>query len=223
MLAAGVTAPAQTGGGGVSLTGVLIDPSEAPTPGVLLRLTARGFRVERLSGEGGEFRVDGLPPGEYLLEAFAPGFDPVAQRVRIGARSPQPLLLRLKLAALREELSVFGDDRSIAAAPASNADTLSVERPMLDRLPFLDLDYVGALSRFLDPGNPGDAEPSKVVDGMEMRHTGVSASAIQEIRINNNPYTAEFPRWSRRRIEVTTKTSADAFHGTLNSCCGTTG
>jgi hypothetical protein len=216
MLAAVVSAPAQTGGGGVSLTGKLIDPSDAPTPGVLVRLGASGFRAERLTGEAGDFRFDGLPPGDYLLEALAPGFDPVAQRVRIGSRSPQPLLIRLKLAALREELSVFGDDRSIAAAPASNADTLSVERPMLDRLPFLDLDYVGALSRFLDPGAPGEAEPSKVVDGMEMRNTGVTASAIQEIRINNNPYTAEFPRWSRRRIEVTTKTSADGFHGTLN-------
>ncbi|MBK5292921.1 MAG: TonB-dependent receptor, partial [Acidobacteriia bacterium] len=45
---------------------------------------------------------------------------------------------------------------------------------------------------------------------------GVTASAIQEIRINNNPYTAEFPRWSRRRIEVITKSSTDAFHGTFN-------
>jgi len=215
MLVAVVASPAQSGGG-VSLTGKVLDPSEAPTPGVLLRLEARGFRSERLSGEGGEFRFDGLPPGDYLLEAFAPGFDPVARPVRIGVRSPQPLLIRLSLAALREELSVFGDDRSIAAAPAANADTLSVERPMLDRLPFLDLDYVGALSRFLDPGNSGDAEPSQVVDGMAMRNTGVSASAIQEIRINNNPYTAEFPRWSRRRIEVTTKSSADAFHGTVN-------
>ena len=51
---------------------------------------------------------------------------------------------------------------------------------------------------------------------MEMRNVGVTASAIQEIRINNNPYTAEFPRWSRRRIEVITKSATDRYHGTLN-------
>jgi hypothetical protein len=51
---------------------------------------------------------------------------------------------------------------------------------------------------------------------MESRNVGVTASAIQEIRINNNPYTVEYPRWSRRRIEVITKSSADSHHGTFN-------
>jgi hypothetical protein len=51
---------------------------------------------------------------------------------------------------------------------------------------------------------------------MESRNVGVTASAIQEIRINNNPYTVEYPRWSRRRIEVITKSATDAYHGTLH-------
>jgi hypothetical protein len=51
---------------------------------------------------------------------------------------------------------------------------------------------------------------------MESRNVGVTPSAIQEIRINQNPYTAEYPRWSRRRLEVITKTAADRYHGTLN-------
>jgi hypothetical protein len=63
--------------------------------------------------------------------------------------------------------------------------------------------------------NP-DSGVSLVVDGMEARNAGVTASAIQEIKINQNPYTAEYPRWSRRRIEVITKTASDRYHGTFN-------
>lgn len=86
---------------------------------------------------------------------------------------------------------------------------------MLDNLPVLDNNYLNALARFLNPGTPGDAGTSLIVDGMEARNIGVTASAVQEIRINNNPYTVEYPRWSRRRIEVITKSSADTYHGTF--------
>jgi outer membrane receptor protein involved in Fe transport len=51
---------------------------------------------------------------------------------------------------------------------------------------------------------------------MEARNVGVTASAVQEIKINQNPFTAEYPRWSRRRIEVITKSATDRYHGTFN-------
>jgi hypothetical protein len=137
-------------------------------------------------------------------------------RIRVGVRAAQPLRVRLALATLKEELSVGEADSSVSPQADRNADSMSVERTMLDNLPFLDNNYLSALGRFLDPGTPGGSGTTIVVDGMEMRNAGVTASAIQEIRINNNPYTVEYPRWSRRRIEVITKSSADAYHGTLN-------
>ncbi len=44
-----------------------------------------------------------------------------------------------------------------------------------------------------------------IVDGVEANSAGVSASAIQELKINQNPYTAEFSRPGRGRIEIITK------------------
>jgi hypothetical protein len=117
---------------------------------------------------------------------------------------------------MREQIDVPEQDQTVSSQVSNNSDRISVERTMLDNLPFLDNNYLSALGRFLDPGTPGGTGTSIVVDGMEMRNVGVTASAIQEIRINNNPYTVEYPRWSRRRIEVITKSAADACHGTLN-------
>lgn len=68
---------------------------------------------------------------------------------------------------------------------------------MLDNLPVLDNNYIAALSRFLDPSGSGT---TLIIDGMEMRNVGMTASAIQEIRSNNNPTPLNTPRWSRRRL-----------------------
>ena len=55
-----------------------------------------------------------------------------------------------------------------------------------------------------------------VVDGVEANSVGVSASAIKEVKINNDPYSAEFFRPGRGRIEVTTKPGEPEFHGGFN-------
>jgi hypothetical protein len=57
-------------------------------------------------------------------------------------------------------------------------------------------------SRLLDPGSVGTGGVSLVVDGMQVSNLGVSASAIKEIKINQEPYSAEFQRPGRGRIEV---------------------
>ena len=71
---------------------------------------------------------------------------------------------------------------------------MSLDRNMLDNLPVFDQDYVAAMSQFLDPGSVGAGGITLVVDGMEQSSIGVSASAIQEVKINQNPYAAEFAR-----------------------------
>lgn len=201
---------------GVVVTGTLIDPSAAPVPASRIVLQSGSTIIEGTTGMDGRFRFGSLQPGDYTMRCVVAGFEPVSRVLEIGTSSPQPITIRLKLATRKEQISVGAQEREVAARADANVDTISVERTMLDNLPFLDNNYLAALSRFLDPGTSGGAGNTLIVDGMEMRNTGVTASAIQEIRINNNPYTAEYPRWSRRRIEVITKSSADAYHGTLN-------
>ncbi|MEZ5398908.1 MAG: TonB-dependent receptor [Bryobacteraceae bacterium] len=212
----GMALAGQTGVPTVAITGTIVDPSNSPVPSVRVLLKAADAEVETTTDAAGQFRFGQVVPGNYEIHAAFPGFDPVVRRVRAGTRSPQPLMIRLTLASLKEQLDVPEQEKTVSPQASGNVDTISVERTMLDNLPFLDMNYLSALGRFLDPGTPGGAGTSIVVDGMEMRNVGVTASAIQEIRINNNPYTVEYPRWSRRRIEVITKSSADAYHGTFN-------
>src|SRR5262249_51482520 len=83
-------------------------------------------------------------------------------------------------------------------------------------LPIFDQDYVGTLSRFLDAGSVATSGATLIVDGIEATRAGVSASAIQEVKINQDPYSAEYPRPGRGRIEIITKPKSAEFHGTFN-------
>jgi len=193
-----------------------MDPLDTPVTSVPVRLISSAGEAETWTSEGGAFRFDNLIPGDYEIQVGLEGFEPFRRRVRLGSRSIQNLNLRLTLDRLRQEFTVGERAYQVSTDTASGADTIAVEHGILGNLPILDLNYLTALSRFLEAGAPGGAGNSLIVDGMEMRNVGVTASAIQEIRINNNPYTVEYPRWSRRRIEVITKSSADRYHGAFN-------
>ena len=90
-----------------------------------------------------------LPAGVYELRLVVAGFEPVRQKIQMGAR-PLRTNVRLKLARRLEEVTVAEGGRTVAAEAGRNADTISVEREMLDNLPVLDLNYLSALGAFSD-------------------------------------------------------------------------
>src|SRR4029077_2837498 len=86
----------------------------------------------------------------------------------------------------------------------------------LDRVPLFDQDYITTMSRFLDDNATGTNGISLVVNGIEGNGPGVTASAVQEVKINQNPYSARFARPGRARLEIITKGGTPNFHGSIN-------
>ncbi len=205
----------QTGRNTYSIEGKLIDPSDSAVPKArVVLLGPAGEQVRETANDGG-FQFTALRSGRYRLQTAVPGFDVVNKEVEVHNRAVSRLVIRLALAAVKEEISVSGNSNPLTSEIANNRNAISVEQGLLETLPIMNMDFVTALSRFLDPSNP-DSGVSLIVDGMEARNVGVTPSAVQEIKINQNPYTAEYPRWSRRRIEVITKSATDHYHGTFN-------
>src|SRR3984893_7829715 len=91
-----------------------------------------------------------------------------------------------------------------------------MDRSALDRVPVFDQDYITTLSRFLDDNSIGTNGVTLVVNGVEANGPGVTPSAIQEIKINQNPYSALFSRPGRARLEIVTKGGTPELHGTVN-------
>jgi hypothetical protein len=72
------------------------------------------------------------------------------------------------------------------------------------------------MSRFLDDNATGTNGVTPVVNGIEANGPGVTPSAVEEVRINNSPYSARFSRPGRARLEIITKGGSWAYHGSLN-------
>src|SRR5450755_195937 len=200
------------------LTGSVQDPVDAAVAGakVTLQPNEGGAPVTVRADATGSFRFDAVPPGNYTITVERDGFKPAMSRVRVGSRPVAALAIRLKMAELQSEVTVTERANQLSVNNADNLDTITLNRQALDDLPIFDQDYVGTMSRFLDAGAVAAGGVTLIVDGLEATRAPVSPSAIQEVKINQDPYSAEFPRPGRGRIEIITKPGSAQFHGTFN-------
>jgi outer membrane receptor protein involved in Fe transport len=202
-----------------TLRGVVRDQTGAVLPGARVELAAEAGGVLRsvLTDARGEFLIDRVPPGAYTLEIQFEGFRPATLRMRVAPRrTPAPRTVVLDLAAQTQEVTVKSGADVIAAAANANRDAVVLGDKDLKNLPIFDRDVVGTLSRFLDASALGTGGVTLIVDGMEARKVGVAPSAIQQVKINQDPYSAELPRPGRGRIEVITKAGTDKYSGSMD-------
>src|SRR5215831_7324710 len=167
-------------------------------------------------GITGTFRFDNVAAGDYEIEIRREGFQPSVSRIRVGSRSPAPLRIVLSVAELRQGVTVDSQPDQVSTETSQNLNAVSMSQKSLENLPVFDQDYVSTMSRFLDAGAIGTSGATVVVDGLESTRVPVSPSAIQEVKINQDPYSAEFSRPGRGRIEIITKPGSPYYHGTVN-------
>ena len=164
----------------------------------------------------GNFAFTGLPGWRLRHHLFHPFLGFAARTVPLHLTKSIPALnITLALASVSQEVTVDGG-QVLSTDAAANRDVITITGDELRKLPVFDQDYIGALTQFLDPSSVSSGGVTLVVDGIEMKSVGVSPSAIQEVRINNDPYSTEFSRPGRGRIEITTKPGSPEFHGEFN-------
>jgi hypothetical protein len=181
---------------------------------------AAGATVQSLVTDPvGAFRFERVPPGRYGVRVTLDGFRATTVRITAGTRAQSPVRITLPLAGVTQEITVSNSAPQVNADAAANSDAITVDQDMLDSLPVFDQNAVAALSRFLDTGSIGTSGVTIVVNGMEVNGLNVSASAVQQIKINQDPYSAEYSRPGRGRLEILTKPGAQTYHaeGTSSS------
>jgi hypothetical protein len=203
-----------------AVTGVVLDPSGAAVPGAQVTLTGTDgvVRGTALTDSAGSFRFEKLGAGLYSLDVQAAGFRETKVDVTVGKKQATPLHINLPIASQNEVVTVGAQDSAarISTDVAENQNANTIDRNALDRVPVFDQDYITTLSRFLDDNAIGTNGVTLVVNGVEANGPGVTPSAIQEVKINQNPYSALYSRPGRARLEVITKGGTPDFHGTVN-------
>ncbi|HWO30602.1 MAG TPA: carboxypeptidase-like regulatory domain-containing protein, partial [Candidatus Acidoferrum sp.] len=203
-----------------AISGTLLDPTGAAIVNAQVSLLGSGDKAlaQVSTDNSGSFRFDHLATGNYILDFQAEGFRPTRVNVNQTAKRQTPIRVTMQIAVLNESITVATGDStplvSIESSENQNANT--IDRNALDRVPVFDQDYITTMSRFLDDNATGTNGVALVVNGIEANGPGVTPSAVQEVKINNNPYSARFSRPGRARLEIITKGGTPNYHGSLN-------
>lgn len=208
------------GGATRSISGIVLDPSGAAIPGaeiVLFSAAQQPVSKTRSDTDGG-FHFDNIEAGKYRLEVHAEGFRDAHLSASVTNRRPSTIRVVLSISVQTETVTVASgvDVPLVNTDTSENQNTNAIDRNALDRVPVFDQDYITTMSRFLDDNATGTNGVTLVVNGIEANGPGVTPSAIQEVKINNNPYSARFSRPGRARLEITTKSGSQQYHGSLN-------
>ncbi len=176
---------------GASVTGNVKDPQGQAIAGATLTLVSRTGAAESAttSNAMGHYRFDGLPEGDYLLRATAPGFAPfLAEDLHLGGERNREREIALQLAGVREQVVVTASGTPQLPEQVSRATTVIDQADADDRdAPALS-DVVAFTPgvRVQQLGGPGafttiqmrglrDQDTAVLIDGLRLR----DASATQ--------------------------------------------
>lgn len=174
---------------------------------------ARGVVTSAKSNSAGVYEFKRLAPGEYDLKVIAPGFNMFEEKVEVQAR--ETTILNTQLTVAFEDQQVTVDDRNISTDSDNNAGAVVLRGRDLEALPNDPQALVAALQSLAGPGDPESGGAQVKVDGFSNGQIPPK-EAIREVRVNNNPFSAEneFPGWGG--IEIFTQPGADKWHGSAN-------
>lgn len=195
-----------------SIAGQVTDSLGAIVVGATVTVVASdGKEKQAVTNGRGEYSVNGLAPGKYEVKAIAPKFalyENTEVTVTAGARNE--LLIVLTVAGLEENVEVSNDNK-VSTDADNNANATVIKDKDLDALPD-DPDELQAALQALAGASAGPNGGQIYIDGF----TGGQLppkDAIREIRINQNPFSAEFDRLGFGRIEILTKPGSDKWRG----------
>jgi len=103
------TLPAATQPSGkTSIAGSVYDPSGAIVPGASVSLKNIGAANEELTraSDGGKYKLQSIPAGEYLVKVTAPGFATYQKSVSLEAGTPAALDVHLAIGEVKEAVEI---------------------------------------------------------------------------------------------------------------------
>jgi len=196
-----------------TLRGQVVDPSGAVVPNATVAvLQSGGPTYSGKTNNNGNYEIGNLPSGSYTVTANAQGFTAFIQNdVQVTAGQVARFNISLEILVEQQKINVEEQSQQVQVNPQNNASALVLNGKDLDALP----DDPDELQSDLE----ALAGPSAGPDGGQLYIDGFTAgqlppkSSIREIRINQNPFSAEYDKLGYGRIEIFTKPGTDKFHG----------
>ena len=189
------------------------DPSGGVVTQATVLVTSETGQTQALQGnKDGVYEFKGLAPGKYSVKVIAKGFALYEQQgVEVSAGQVQKLAIALQLEEEVQKITVSGEAPTVSVNPENNASSLVVSGKELESLSDDPDELQSELQELAGP-SAGPNGGQIYIDGF----TGGQLppkSSILEIRVNQNPFSAEYDRLGYGRVDITTKPGASQFHG----------
>lgn len=203
--------------GPVTVRGQVVDEQSGAISGAHATLTgADGKKRSATANANGEFSIPNVPPGLYSLTVDFKGFE---NHVEEGLQLPTsaPLKITLTVAQITAETTIKADSSGISVEPDQNMNAIVLDEKMImDLLPDNEdemLEFLQALAGPAAGGVSGGQDgPQIYIDGFPGGRLPPRESILQ-IRINQNPLSAEYSHPGQGRIEIVTKPGTEQWHG----------
>lgn len=210
-LLAGVSLSAQTN---TSVTVEVLDPTGAIVTNAKVSLNSAQKTFAASFTRADVYMISGLPSGQYDLHISSPGFAEYDRNgIRILAGTQNRLRASLALAVEHQQVTISGHGADLSLQASENATATVISGNALDSLSDDPTELQNELQALAGPGaGPNGAQ--LYIDGF----TGgilPPKTSIREIRINNNPFSAEYEKIGYGRVEIFTKPSLHSVHGHL--------
>src|SRR5450759_1619386 len=191
------------------------DGSGAVVPGAIVRVAGQGGPSRAGKADGaGEVSFTNLRAGSYGVRVSWQGFSEYDQSpVQVGGNGVTVLEASLELKPAEDSVTVASDPVGELSTEASaNSSAIVLKGEDLNALPDDPEDLAADLKAIAGPAADSGTQQI-LVDGFSGGRLPSKAS-IREIRINQNPFSAEYDRLGLGRAEVFTKPGSEQFHGT---------
>jgi len=196
-----------------TLRGQVTDPSGATVAGATILLTTpAGASINTTTNKDGSYEFKNLVPGKYTVKAVAQGFALFTQEnVVIAAGQVQKVNVALTIEVQEQKVMVSDSNVTVDVNPANNAGMIVIKDKDLEALSDDPDEFQSELQALAGP-SAGPNGGQIYIDGFTAGQLPPKSS-IREIRINQNPFSAEYDKLGYGRIEILTKPGTDNWHG----------
>ncbi len=167
------------------IRGIVHDPQHRPISGasVTVRSVTSDWRKSAITDANGEFQLNAVPLGEYLIAVSSAGFNPSEQRVEVNPGSEPVLHFPLQIAVNSQTINVSAESEQVSTDSVTPTTTLSrvdiAQTPGADRSNSLAMitDYVpGAYLAHDQLHIRGGHQVSWLIDGVPVPNTNIASN-----------------------------------------------